>query len=70
MLVPAGTPKFIVDKLQAEIKRILNEPELAERLKDQGLTAIANTPDQFSKVLKSEQDKWTRLVREKNLSLE
>lgn len=70
MLAPAGTPKFIIDKLQTEIMRILNEPDLAQRLKDQGLTAIANTPEQFGKVLKSEQEKWTRLVREKNLSLE
>lgn len=70
MLAPAGTSKFIIDKLQAEIMRILNEPDLAQRLKDQGLTAIANTPEQFGKVLKSEQEKWTRLVREKNLSLE
>lgn len=70
MLAPAGTPKFIIDKLQTEIMRILNEPDLSQRLKDQGLTAIANTPEQFGKVLKSEQEKWTRLVREKNLSLE
>lgn len=65
MLAPTGTPKTIVDKLQAEIERILTESELADRLKDQGLAAIANTPDQFSKILKSEQDKWTRLIREK-----
>ncbi|WP_031255836.1 Bug family tripartite tricarboxylate transporter substrate binding protein [Curvibacter lanceolatus] len=70
LLAPANTPKPIIDRLQLEIKNILNAPDFSNRLTEQGLTAIASTPFQFGALLKAEQAKWTRLVREKNLNLE
>lgn len=70
LLAPAGTPRPVIDRLQQEIGKILKEPEFAKRLTEQGLTAIGSTPEQFGAVLKVEQDKWTRLVRERSLSLE
>lgn len=70
MLTPAGTPRPIIDRLQAEIAKILKEPEFARRLTEQGMTGIGSTPEQFAVAIKAEQDKWTRLVRERGLSLE
>lgn len=70
MLAPAGTPAAVVERLQLEIRKVLSEPEVAARLKDQGLTAIGSAPEQFARTLKVEQDKWTRLVHERKLSLE
>ncbi len=70
MLAPTGTPPPIIERLQSEIVKILKEPEFAKRLTEQGLMAIGNTPDGFSTALKLEQEKWTRLVRDRNLSLE
>ncbi|MGJ7497259.1 Bug family tripartite tricarboxylate transporter substrate binding protein [Variovorax sp. RT4R15] len=70
MLAPAGTPRPVIDRLQAEVRRIVTDPAFAARLQEQGLTGIANTPEQFATVLRAEQDKWTRLVRERQLSLE
>lgn len=70
LLAPAGTPRHVVDRLQQEIGKILKEPEFAKRLTEQGLTAIGSTPEQFGNALKTEQDKWARLVRERGLSLE
>lgn len=70
MLAPAGTPRPVVDRLQAEIKRIVSDPAFAARLQAQGLTGIANTPEQFSAAIASERDKWSRLVRERNLDME
>lgn len=70
MLAPAGTPGPVIDKLQVNIKKILQEPEFSARLKSQGMAAIASTPGQFGSTLKLEQEKWTRLVRERNLTLE
>ena len=70
LLAPAGTPRPVIDRLQQEIGKILKEPEFAKRLSEQGLTAIGNSPEQFGTVLKVEQEKWTRLVRERGLSLE
>jgi len=70
LLAPAGTPRTVVDRLQAEVQKIVTEPAFAARLQEQGLTGIASTPEQFAAALKVEQDKWTRLVRERRLSLE
>lgn len=70
LLAPAGTPRPVVDRLQAEVKKIVAEPAFAARLQEQGLTGIAGTPEQFAAVLRTEQDKWARLVRERQLSLE
>ncbi|PNG53137.1 Argininosuccinate lyase [Variovorax sp. WDL1] len=70
LLAPAGTPRPVVDRLQAEVRKIVTEPAFDQRLREQGLTGIANTPEQFASALRREQDKWTRLVRERNLSLD
>jgi tripartite-type tricarboxylate transporter receptor subunit TctC len=70
LLAPAGTPRSVVDRLQAEVRKIVTEPAFDQRLREQGLTGIANTPEQFAAALGSEQAKWTRLVRERHLSLE
>ena len=70
LLTPAGTPRPVIDRLQAEVRKIVTDPAFAARLQEQGLTGIASTPEQFAAALKAEQDKWTRLVRERQLSLE
>jgi tripartite-type tricarboxylate transporter receptor subunit TctC len=70
LLAPAGTPRPVVDRLQAEVKKIVSDPAFDQQLREKGLTGIASTPEQFTVALRSEQDKWTRLVRERNLSLE
>ncbi|BEP67747.1 MULTISPECIES: tripartite tricarboxylate transporter substrate binding protein [unclassified Variovorax] len=70
LLAPAGTPRAVVDRLQAEVRKVVTEPAFQQRLREQGLTGIANTPEQFATVLRTEQDKWARLVRERRLSLE
>lgn len=70
LLAPAGTPRAVVDRLQTEVRKIVTESAFQQRLREQGLTGIANTPEQFAAVLRTEQDKWARLVRERRLSLE
>jgi tripartite-type tricarboxylate transporter receptor subunit TctC len=70
LLAPTGTPRAVVDRLQAEVRKIVTDPAFDQRLREQGLTGIASTPEQFASALRTEQDKWTRLVRERNLSLE
>lgn len=70
LLAPAGTPRPIVDRLQAEVKKILDSPDFAARLAEQGLSGIGNTPEQFAAVLRAEQDKWAKLVTDRKLALE
>lgn len=70
MLAPAATPKQVIERLHQEIKRIVQEPAFAARLQEQGLSGIANTPEQFAAALQAENRQWTKLVRERQLSME
>ena len=63
VLAPAGTPKDIVEKLSQAISKSLQTAEIRERLASQGADAIGNTPEQFSAHIKSEIDKWAKVVK-------
>ena len=63
MLAPAGTPKAIVDKLNADIQKILRMPDVAEKLKAQTLDPMSMTPEQFSQRLKSDYDKYEKVIK-------
>lgn len=63
LLVPAGTPQASINKLHAEIARILNLPELRERLTREGADIIASRPEQFAEFLKAEMEKAARIVK-------
>ncbi len=63
VLAPAGTPKEIVDRLSREIARALATPEMRERLAGQGAEPVGSTPEQFAAHIRSEIDKWARVVK-------
>ena len=60
---PAGTPKPIVDRLNTEINKVLKSPEVAQNLKSQTLEPMIMTPEQFAKRLKSDYDKYEKVVK-------
>lgn len=64
LLAPAGTPKEIVDRMQREIEKIVNLPEVQERLSASGAEPVASTPEQFGAYLSSEVAKWGRVVKQ------
>jgi tripartite-type tricarboxylate transporter receptor subunit TctC len=61
--VPAGTPKAIVDRLNAEVKKALEHPEVAKTLSVQTLDPMYMTPEQFARRMKSDDAKYERVVR-------
>ena len=63
VLAPAGTPKDIVDKLSHAIAKALQTTEMKDRLASQGAEAVGNTPEQFAAHIKSEIDKWAKVVK-------
>jgi tripartite-type tricarboxylate transporter receptor subunit TctC len=63
VLAPAGTPKDIVDKLSQTIAKALAAPEMKERLANQGADAVGSTPEQFAAHIKSEIEKWSKVVK-------
>lgn len=62
LFAPAGTPKPIVDKLAAEVKRILEVPENKQKLMDIGAVASPMTPDEFTAFIATERAKWEPVV--------
>lgn len=70
VMAPAGTPPAIVNKLQSEIARLLNAPEMRERLVAMGFIIVASTPEQTGLKIASELDKWARVVKAGNIKPE
>ena len=64
VLVPVRTPKPIVKRLNAEIVRIVNLPDVHERLLQQGLTPVGSTPEQMSALMKEESAEVAKLVKQ------
>ena len=63
LLAPAGTPNEVVARLNAELKKVLEQPEVKQRFEAQGFTASWNTPEAFESFLKAEVDKWAKVVK-------
>ena len=69
VMVPAGTPAAVVQRLNAEIVRILKMSDVAERLRGLGAEIVGGTPDEFAAYIKSEIDKWGKVARSTNSKL-
>jgi len=64
ILAPAKTPKDVVAKLHAAAVKALKSPEVADRLTKLGAEPVGNTPEDFAKMLASEQKVWTKVVKD------
>jgi tripartite-type tricarboxylate transporter receptor subunit TctC len=64
VLAPAGTPKEIVARLNAEILRILGMSDVRERLSSQGADPVGGTPEQFAALIRDEIRKWAKVVKD------
>ena len=64
ILVPAGTPKPIVARLNAELVRIVNMPDMKERFLGQGLTPVGSTPEQMSALIREESTEFGKIVKQ------
>jgi tripartite-type tricarboxylate transporter receptor subunit TctC len=70
ILVPTGTPKPIIERLNAELVKIMTTPGVLDRLAADGPIAIGNSPEQFGAFIKAEQAKWSKVVREAKITVE
>jgi tripartite-type tricarboxylate transporter receptor subunit TctC len=68
--VVKGTPREIIQRLHAEIVKILRDPDVAERLDKLGVNVAANTPDEFAAFQKADIAKWTKVIATSGLKLE
>lgn len=70
VLAPAKTPKPIVDKLHDELAGVLRSPELTKQFEGRNIQPIANTPEEFGRLIQSEISKWQQLVAKIGLKLD
>ncbi|MET0207410.1 MAG: tripartite tricarboxylate transporter substrate binding protein [Variovorax sp.] len=68
--VPAATPKEIVVRFNAEIVKVLNQPDVQRRLTDLGLQPVGSTIDDFAKVSRDEYAKWGKIAKANNIRIE
>jgi len=67
---PAGTPRPIIDRLQRELKAVINLPEVKERMVAQGQTPVGNTPEEFVANVRADLPKWEALIKASGAKLE
>lgn len=64
IVAPAGTPKPVVDRLNAEIVKALAEPDVRKMLSDQSLEPVGGTSAQFSQTIEKDLVKWAKVVKD------
>jgi tripartite-type tricarboxylate transporter receptor subunit TctC len=70
LFAAAGTPRPIIDRLNAEINRIIREPDIAAKLDQQGITPVGGTPEEFGALVTSEIRRWTAVARANKITME
>ena len=63
VLVPAGTPRAVVDRINSALNAALQEPAVKERLKAAGLDPVGGTPEQFTQLIQEESSKWAPIIK-------
>ena len=63
IMAPVGTPRPIVERLNAEITKAANAPEMKDTWAKQGAVSMSMSPDEFGRFLREDIDKWARIVR-------
>ena len=67
---PKGLPKEVVDKVNAGVKKALEDPAIRKRIEDTGSLIVANTPEQFAAQIKAEYDVYKKVVETAKLKLD
>ena len=64
MLTVAGTPREIVQRLHADVVKVLASPEVRERFAKAGVEVVAGSPEQFAQFLQSEVERWAKVIKD------
>ena len=70
LLAPKGTPPAIIALLNEKLRATVSTPEMQQRFEKGGLDVVTNSPREFADYLRSEQEKWQRVIRERNIKAE
>lgn len=70
MMAPVATPKDVITKLNSEFARALRTPDIADRLNSMAAEPAAGTPEQFGTFIRTEIDKWAKVVKAANMKVD
>jgi tripartite-type tricarboxylate transporter receptor subunit TctC len=70
LLAPAGTPRSVISKLNSEVTKVLESPEVRERLQAQGAEPMPGTPAAFASFMQEEMAKWAPVVKQAGVKLD
>ena len=69
VVMPAGTPRPMVSKLHADTVKLLADPDVKQKFADLGVVAVSSTPEQFGAFIRSETEKYAKLIKEANIKV-
>jgi len=67
ILAPAGTPAPLISRLNSEIIKAINSPDLKKRLEDGGVEPLTSTPEEFAKFIAAETPRYAKIVKDGNI---
>jgi tripartite-type tricarboxylate transporter receptor subunit TctC len=70
LVAPKGTPQPVIDKVHAEVVKILSEPTIKVKSEQTGNYPITNTPEQFAVFIRREADRWQKVIKEAGIKVE
>ncbi|HYF17734.1 MAG TPA: tripartite tricarboxylate transporter substrate binding protein [Ramlibacter sp.] len=70
MMAPAGTPPAVIQRINQELQKILQQPDVRTRYAGLGVDPVIQSPDQFAKYIESEQAKWADVIRKSGAKVE
>jgi tripartite-type tricarboxylate transporter receptor subunit TctC len=69
LLASAGTPASVIARFNAELAKVLNDPELIKKLADQAVELSSSTPEELGALIRAEHDKWGKVIRDAKLNV-
>jgi tripartite-type tricarboxylate transporter receptor subunit TctC len=70
MLAPASTPRPIIDRVNASVRKVLADPGVRKQLASQGAEPVGNSPDEYDRYNRSEIERWAAVARQAKVPME
>jgi len=70
LMAPAGTPRAVIDKIQADVAKVLQAPDVKAALDKQGMVPVGSKPDEMARAVTDESMKWARVIANRHLQVQ
>jgi tripartite-type tricarboxylate transporter receptor subunit TctC len=70
LMVPAGTPKAVIDKINADVNGVSKMPDVLQKMNGLGFDLIGGTPDDFARLLRTEHERWAPVVKRLGIKID